>query len=275
MDQIKRAIERAKASGVAAAMEDQRKTELRPAATIEVPRAPVAASQTLHVSQKQLELSRIVSHLPGGGTSVGFDLLRTRVLQYMWGKGLTTLAVTSPTPACGKTVTSLNLAFSMARLAGGHTILVDLDLRKPQIAKYLDIHPAADIFAVLNKKIALRDALVSLDVAGPGLSLLPAMSVSDRSSELMASAEMKDLVKALVKQFEKNIVIFDMPPIMVADDFISFLPNVDAVLLMAAAGKSTEPELAESLRLIPEDKLAGVVLTKSDEKQHNSYYGYA
>ena len=106
MDQIKRAIERAKASGVAAAMEDQRKTELRPAATIEVPRAPVAASQTLHVSQKQLELSRIVSHLPGGGTSVGFDLLRTRVLQYMWGKGLTTLAVTSPTPACGKTSSS-------------------------------------------------------------------------------------------------------------------------------------------------------------------------
>ena len=275
MDQIKRAIERAKASGVGASIEDRGKAELRPSVKMDVSATPVAAAQTLHVSQKQLELSRIVSHLPGSAASTSFDLLRTRVLQYMWGKGLSSLAITSPTSGCGKTVTSINLAFSMARLAGGHTVLVDLDLRKPQIAKYLDIQPASDLFAVLHKKLALRDALVSLDVAGPGLSLLPTMSIADRSSELMASAEMKDLVKTLVEQFDKNIVVFDMPPILIADDFISFLPNVDAVLLVAAAGQSTEPELAECLRLIPESKLVGVVLTKSDEKQRSSYYGYA
>lgn len=275
MDQIKKAIDRAKASAAVAAP-SSRWQPAPPLDTKPEPRPQPAGpnAPALSISQAQLEHSRIVAHLPGNAVSMSFDLLRTRILQFMWSKGLSTLVVTSPTASCGKTVTSINLAFSMARLVGGHTVLVDLDLRKPQIANYLGISPGLDIFSVLRGKSTLSDALVTLDVAGPRLSVLPTLTAANRPSEMVASKEIKDLVKSLTAEFEKCIVIFDMPPLLFADDLISFLPIADAVLLVAAANQTTEDELAECLRMIPEEKLAGVVLTKSDEKQRSSYYGY-
>ena len=277
MDQIKKAIERAKANAASAiALAGERQTEPKPAlGTDNWQLAARPRAQALNVSHLHLERSRIVAHLPGTSASMSFDLLRTRILQFMWSKGLSTLVITSPTGACGKTVTCINLGFSMARLESGHTVLVDLDLRKPQISNYLGIRPGLDIFGVLSGKTALADALVSVDVAGPRLSILPALTSAERPSEMVASQEVKNLVKSLVKEFEKCIVVFDMPPLLFADDLISFLPSVDAVLLVVAAGQSTEDEVAECLRMIPEDKLVGLVLTKSDEKQRSSYYGYS
>ncbi len=276
MDQIKKAIERAKANAAATATAIERQVGPGHAASAENWQQPAKSkAPALNVSHQQLERSRIVAHLPGNAVAMSFDLLRTRVLQFMWSKGLSTLVVTSPTGACGKTVTSINLAFSMARLESGHTVLVDLDLRKPQVANYLGIRPGLDVFGVLAGKTALSDALVTLDVAGPRLSILPTLTSADRPSEMVASQEVKDLVKSLVAEFEKCIVVFDMPPLLFADDLISFLPTVDAVLLVVAAGESTEEEVAECLRMIPDNKLAGLVLTKSEEVQRSSYYGYA
>jgi hypothetical protein len=277
MDQIKKAIERAKANVASpGVLVGDRLLEAKPVSGEDArQRAGKARAPALSVSHLHLERSRIVAHLPGTAVAMSFDLLRTRILQFMWSKGLSTLVVTSPTGTCGKTVTSINLAFSMARLESGHTVLVDLDLRKPQISNYLGIRPGSDIFGVLAGKTPLSEALVSLDVSGPRLSILPTLTSADRPSEMVASQEVKTLVRSLVKEFDKCIVVFDMPPLLFADDLISFLPNVDAVLLVVAAGQSTEDEVTESLRMIPEEKLAGLVLTKSDEKQRSSYYGYA
>src|SRR5690606_38826004 len=68
-----------------------------------------------------------------------FDILRAKVLQVLRQNKWTSIAVTSPTPGCGKTVVGLNLAFSLEHQKDCRTLLVDLDLRRPQVAKTLDI----------------------------------------------------------------------------------------------------------------------------------------
>lgn len=269
MDQIKKAIERAKSDSLAAAepMAGQPAVNRR-AHVVQT------ARNMFDVKSERLEASRIVAHLPAGAASIQFDLLRTRVLQHMWSNGMRTIVITSPSAACGKTVTAINLAISMARLDNGQTILVDLDLRKPQIATYLGIRPTLGLYDALYRKAPLADVLVSITAAGEGLSILPTLSPATRPSETIGSQDMREMVKSLTGLYQKSIVIFDMPPVLVADDLISFMPNVDGVLLVAAANETTDTDLSECMRLIPETKLVGVVLTKSEEKQNSSYYSY-
>ena len=274
MDEIKRAIERAK-SGGAGTTTAVREHVATPVPALGMQAAAAAQKATMmHVDRSALEKARIVAHLPGTPPSNHFDLLRTRVLQHMWSHGMKTLAITSPTPGCGKTVTAINLAISMARLDSGHTTLVDLDLRKPQVANYLSIRPRYGVYDALSRRVPLGEALISIDIAGEWLSILPTIVPAQHPSETIGSQDMKQLVKDLSDRHEKGVVIFDMPPLLFADDLISFIPNVDAVLLIAASGQTTDTELSECLRMIPEAKLAGVVLTKSEEKQRTGYYGY-
>src|SRR5215510_11748796 len=68
-----------------------------------------------------------------------FDMLRTQVLQSMNPKNWQFLAITSPTAGCGKTVTAINLALSIARQPELSALLIDMDLPKPAVAKYLGL----------------------------------------------------------------------------------------------------------------------------------------
>ena len=90
----------------------------------------------VHLNIAHLERSRIVAHGASAQHGHYYDMLRTQVLQEMDKKSWQFLAVTSPTAACGKTVTACNLAISIARLPERSVLLVDLDLRKPMVANY-------------------------------------------------------------------------------------------------------------------------------------------
>jgi Mrp family chromosome partitioning ATPase len=95
--------------------------------------APVDAQvREVRLNSAHLEGSRIVAHGASSEHGRYYDMLRTQVLQEMDKKSWQFLAVTSPTAACGKTVTACNLALSIARLPGRLVLLVDLDLRKPR-----------------------------------------------------------------------------------------------------------------------------------------------
>jgi protein-tyrosine kinase len=72
----------------------------------------------------------------------------------------------------------------------------------------------------------------------------------------------------------ETIAIFDLPPLLVADDVLAFMPEIDGVLLVAAAGQSTHSEFQHCLHSIPEEKLIGPVLTKSEESTEQYYQYY-
>ena len=97
-----------------------------------------------------LEANRIIAHDRSDLRSRAFDMLRTQILQSMDLKSWQLLAVTSPTPACGKTLTTINLALSIARQPERSVLLVDVDIEKPQVANFLGLRCETGLLSVLK-----------------------------------------------------------------------------------------------------------------------------
>src|ERR1017187_6232871 len=100
-----------------------------------------------------LEANRIIAHDRSDQRSRSFDMLRTQILQSMDLKSWQLLAVTSPTEACGKTLTSINLAISIARQPERSVLLVDMDLEKPRVAQCLGLKCQAGLLSVLGGRV--------------------------------------------------------------------------------------------------------------------------
>jgi len=274
MDHIKKAILKAKAAQASGL-----RTPLVPGARSDLAERsesyPASALPILQLNRRHLELNRIVAHEPHNSNSVGFDVLRTRVLQIMRDRGWQTLMVTSPNIGCGKTVTAINLAISLARQSACNAVLADCDFRKPHVAKYLGFQPERDLYDVISGEASLQEVMRNIDIAGPGLGVLASRSVVPRPSEVLSSLAMRNVVAAIKSLSPDTIAIFDVPPMLVADDVLAFMPEVDAVLLIAAPDQSTYSEMESCLLNIPEGKLIGPVITKSIEKsemEHSYYY---
>ena len=212
-----------------------------------------------------LEANRIIAHNRSDLRSRSFDMLRTQILQSMDLKSWQLLAVTSPTPACGKTVTSINLAISIARQPERSVLLVDMDLEKPQVAKCLGLQCEAGLLSVLEGRVPLQNALVQASVGGYRLNVLPCEASTAHSSEYMTSRAMTTIVQELKNEDRSRIIIFDMPPILSGDSVISILPQIDCVLFVAAVGTTTASEIKECNKHLQTSAVVRVVLNKASE----------
>jgi len=228
-------------------------------------------TRVVRLLPEHLEKNRIISNSKSDVKSVHFDLLRTHVLQIMKEKGWRTLAITSPTPESGKSVISINLAMSISQLEGTSSLLVDFDLRRPKIGTYLGLPMEKSLNDLLDGKADLSEVLINPDL--PRMVVLATKSPVRRSSEVLASRRVADLIVELRERYTSRIVIFDLPPVLVSDDVIALLPQVDCVLLVIGSGMSTKREIENSIRLLPADKLIGTVLNKA-ETEHMDYYYY-
>jgi protein-tyrosine kinase len=211
-----------------------------------------------------LQTERIVAYDGTDLRSRPFDMLRTEILQSMDLKGWKTLAITSPTPCCGKTLVSVNLALSMARQSERQVFLADLDLRKPHVASSLGLKCKEGLAGVIEGRIELASALVRAKVGGSRLEILPTMPASN-SSDLVGSSAMKSLLQNIKAQGQSRIVILDLPPLLTGHDVISILPEVDCVLLVAAVGTSKVSEIEECNKYLQGTDVVRFVLNKVPE----------
>lgn len=270
MDSIKQAVELARAAeapsgDVAHPM---------PRAAKEARSNPTGtAIRDLRLDSKHLEASRIIAHGMSGEQSRYYDMLRTQVLQEMDKKSWQFLAVTSPTAACGKTVTACNLAMSIARLPERSVLLVDLDLRRPMVAEYLGISGTGGILGVLEGRATLSSSVLQASIGPTSLMVLPGSGPTSGSSEWMASQTMGTLLQTIKREFRSRIVIFDLPPMLLGDDVISILPRMDAALLVAAIGSTSVADIKECQRHLQRTPVVRVVVNKATEAA-GSYYGY-
>jgi Mrp family chromosome partitioning ATPase len=275
MDHIVDAVERAK-QGPAGAKQGP---TARPAARerswadlvarVRVPPPPQASSPkepaTIELEPAHLESMRIIAHDTADPRAKSFDMLRTQVLQAMATNGWRLLAITSPSAACGKTFTAINLALSIARQAESPPLLIDLDLQKSQVAKRLGLSCNTGLRRVLKGKTPLADAVVRVSIDGHGLMVLPCEKASSKSSDLLASQAAIAMLNGVRSDPTTKIAIVDLPPLLTGDDVISVLPHVDCVLLVAAAGTTTTTELKECSKYLKSTPVVRVVLNKLPE----------
>jgi Mrp family chromosome partitioning ATPase len=197
MEQIRQAVERAR-EAKALPVTPPPTQPFAPApypASGPAPAAPPAFNDFVLLDPRYLESRRVIGYDVADHRSRSYDMLRTQVVQTMAMNDWHMLAVTSPSPGCGKTVTAINLALSIARQPDKPVLLIDLDLQRPQIGNYLGLKPKQGVLSLLEGRTKFKDLVINARVADSQLAILPCETSTLRSSELIASRAMTDLLQ--------------------------------------------------------------------------------
>ncbi|PWK76865.1 CpsD/CapB family tyrosine-protein kinase [Aminobacter sp. AP02] len=219
---------------------------------------------------KVMAKNRIVTASHGDPAHAAFDILRTRLQHEFRQNNWTSVGITSPTPGCGKTMVSLNLAFSLANQKNCRVVVVDLDLRRPQVAKTLGIANPCALETYFKEQSDITDVFVRY---GDNVAVAANGRPVRFSAELLQAPETTRVLKAMKQRLCPNVIIYDLPPILANDDVMAFLPNVDCAILVVAAEATTvsEADLCER-ELSERTKMLGVVLNKC--RYTPDKYGY-
>tara|TARA_R100000935_G_scaffold40748_1_gene62292 strand:- start:220 stop:1035 length:816 start_codon:yes stop_codon:yes gene_type:complete len=237
MDKIRAAISKARADRETLGVPRPRGSKPLPVDAISANWAALPVEQ---FDANLMRKNRIVSYARSP-ESTGIDMMRTRILQQMHDNNWRRLAITSPTASCGKSTVALNLAVSMSRQPDLRSMLLELDLRRPSLARMLGINPRpVDFTDVLrgNTDFAQNAACYDGNLA-VGLN----STKTRNASELLSGAGISDTLAQLDATYRPDITIFDMPPMLAADDMMAFATQVDCVLIIAAAERSTTREI--------------------------------
>jgi capsular exopolysaccharide synthesis family protein len=221
-------------------------------------------------SVERLVANRIVAMADHDPAATAYKVLRTHVLQRMRANHWKTLAITSPTQGNGKTVTSINLAITLARDLKHTVLLVDLDLRRPSLASFFFDEPVPGVSDYITDDRAIEELLINPGIER--LTLLPGNHSFTHSSEILCSPKMIELVEELKGRYADRLVLFDMPPVLGGDDVMAFAPYVDAVLLVVEEGGTTKDELMEAYALLEGANILGTVLNKAEEGSAGAGY---
>ena len=273
MENIRQAVERAKSVHASdAEHRDNIGVDARPQPAHLGLRPRVADLKEIELSPAYLESMRMVAHDKADVRSRSFDMLRTQVLQSMDVKDWRLLGITSPTASCGKTLTAVNLALSIARQPERSVLLVDMDLRKPQVARTLGLNCREGLLSLLHGQSTLADAVKRVRIGKLSLTVLPAEASTSGSSELMASRVMAETLREIRQTFSSALVILDLPPTLVGDDVIALLPQIDCAVLVAAVGTSTLSEIKQCNRHLHATEVIRLVLNKVQDPGPIYYY---
>lgn len=271
MDRIKQALDKARSE-----REGEHQKGVRPgresreaAGTDQKSAITYSQTRTTTIEPAVLKANRVIYGDADRTGLSAYKMLRTQVMQRMAAKSWNALAITSPTEQDGKTLTAVNLAISLARELHKTVLLVDMDLRNPCVDKYFGLRVEKGIGDYLLRDVPLSDVLVN-----PGIErlvILPGREHIENSSEILASPAMGAMVHELKTRYPSRMVIFDLPPVLLADDALAFAPYIDAFLLVVRDGKTRKEMVEQAVEIMSGASILGTVLNDSPEKIA-SYY---
>ena len=233
--------------------------------------APVySESKNINLNMHSLAGNRLVSMFPSAPEAEYYKVLRTNIQRRTRENNWKTIMVTSVQGGEGKTLTSINLAITFAKEFDQTVLLVDCDLKRQDVHRYLNYHYERGIVNYLINDEPLKDLIV-----WPGIEKLTLISggvTVDDSTELLASPKMKALVQEIKDRYDDRYVIFDAPPVLGLADAIAFAPLVDCFLMVVEEGRTTVQDVRKALEMLPTEKFLGFVLNRRSTTSMHGYY---
>jgi Mrp family chromosome partitioning ATPase len=247
---------------------DVREEPQKPSAAKAVPRMPTeiqySRTKVFVPSPALLEVNRILEPSSASSGATAFRMLRTQVLQRMDEHQWRSIAVLSPGNEDGKTTTAINLALSLASDHQHTVLLVDFDLKRPTIAAKLGIVPEMGADDLLRGVARMEDCLYHPQ-GFDRLVVLPARTALADSSEVLAGPWCRELVAELRSRYPDRLLVFDLPPVLGADDALAFLPLVECALVVVAEGSTRRDDLLRCMELLRKTPVVGTVLNRATD----------
>ncbi|MEG0546264.1 MAG: CpsD/CapB family tyrosine-protein kinase [Oscillospiraceae bacterium] len=146
---------------------------------------------------------------------------------------------TSPLQGDGKTTTAINIAGAFARKLDTRVLLIDCDLRKPRVSKYLHVKKSKGLTDYLCKTIEMDDIIVKTDIEG--LSAVLSGTIPPNPSELLSSSRMEQFITEAKEKFD--YIIIDTPPINIVADVLSICDLADGIVAVIREKKTTTKDI--------------------------------
>jgi protein-tyrosine kinase len=276
MSLIESAIQRARSAAgrdparqAAESGQQQRRAPKSPAGDAST--APIRQFQPCRPDSAAMERNCILPQVVDQSALRAYKILRTRVLQRMNSKQWHTLAITGVDSGQGKTLTAINLSIALAQDPNTAVFLVDLDLQRPKIAEYMGLNFKKGLGEYLLGEASIDEIFYSPGIER--LAVIPNSRRFEHSSDLLSGPRIHELVQRLNAEQPRRIVIYDMPPLLLSDDVLTFAPNnADGLLLVVSEGATARRLVEKSKDLLAEMNLVGVVLNRSMERNDGAYY---
>jgi capsular exopolysaccharide synthesis family protein len=175
-------------------------------------------------------------------------------------RGVKVVMVASALPGEGKTLTSANLALTLSESYRRRVLLIDADLRRPQLHEVFQVPNGPG----LNEGLKLpADQRLSVIEMSPRLVLLPGGSPDPDPMSILTSDRMRRVVTEASASFDW--VILDAPPIVPLPDTNLLAGMVDLAVLVIAAGRTPYNMIVRAVEILGRERIAGVVLNRVDE----------
>lgn len=198
--------------------------------------------------------------------------LRAKVEHRIDTAGIRALGVTSAVAGEGKTKTAIQLAVNMASTGRKKVLLMDLDLRKSDIAKEMRIGATRGLSEYLSGSVPKEEIIRMTSVRG--LYLVPAGKPVSSPVDMLAGEKFRSFIKELRGHFD--LLILDTPPILPVPDAITISEQLDAYILVFRLGFTPYMLLRQAVDELGTEKIMGVVLNgdkKKSDKYYSRYYG--
>jgi protein-tyrosine kinase len=227
-------------------------------------------SRAIKLDPEVITRNRCIAYTTNARETESYRILKTRILHRTRSTGRNIIAVTSALPGEGKTLTAINLAVTFARDFQHTVMLIDGDLRRQNIHKYLGCSGERGLINYLEDGVPFSELIV-----WPGIEKMTLVSGGRpclESAEILGSPRMKELMTDIKERYPERYVIFDAPPILSGADVMAFAPLIDQLIVVVQAGRTSLDDVRKALQCLPQEKILGLVLNRSLSAQPSYYY---
>ena len=230
----------------------------------------IAAAEGGAVNGERNPADDLISHLsPKSTASEAYRGIRTSILFSSAEQAPQVLIISSSGPREGKTITSANIAITMAQ-AGNRVVILDCDMRRPRVHKIFSLSRDRGMSNLLVGNDELDNIVIHTDI--PNLDVIPSGPIPPNPSEVLSSQRMADLIEVLRGRYDR--IIIDTPPITAVTDAVILSKVVDGVVLIVRAGvahRELVRNAVEQLRQV-NAHILGAVLNGVDMGRDSYYY---
>ncbi len=258
--------------------------EARPAEDRPQPETPKEPPPTAPLPPREIPVERLVISAlhprlilltdPGLAECEQYRTLRTQLFHAAEKQKTQVVVITSAVPGEGKTSTALNLALAIAQSKEHRALVIDGDLRRPNIASYLGLRPRANARSGFDEVLAgnanALDSIVCLDEQE--LYVLPVSREARNPTELLSSERFAETINELREYFD--FIVIDSPPVMPFADSRLLANVADAVILVVRAGRASYETVEKAIDILPPGRTLGVALNGAEHATETGYYDY-
>ncbi|KNY26603.1 polysaccharide biosynthesis tyrosine autokinase [Pseudobacteroides cellulosolvens] len=225
--------------------------------------------------EKQLEeeylKNLITANDPKAAASEAYRELRTNLQYKSVDKDMKVILLTSPSLGDGKTVTTVNLAITLAQ-SGKKVLVIDADLRKPKVHHYFGVKNTEGLTNILATEKELKKSMIQNKEGIENLFIIPSGPIPPNPSEILSSDKMRQLVEKLKSEYD--VIFIDTPPVGQVTDAAILTGIADGSIVVVAGGQTRIDMAKRAKKALTaiNANIIGIVMTKIDSR--SAYYHY-